>query len=382
MLLSDIGLTIPLFERGNNGIPTTNVAVEDIARRCTSYEHTIAARGGFESMRVGFPCSKDEAVNIFNTWLGRSTVVYSPDIAVIWEGQLAGITMTLGQRRRSISLEKLSNRLRCRYTDENGATTATSPTSDATSIALYGTKDAVVSASSITSTQASGIAARALAQWKNPQQQPDTKIMTGNLGDVSVDLLFKGWYWTLGWVVTSRTSTTATATGTQIGALIAASGVGIGVTNAFLSTSTANIGTTGVTATEFIADETTYQEKIEQLVAQGDGADRWVLMCLEDRVLALRKWAGATPSTVSYVAHLGDHRVYTPEGRLVNPWDVRPDTMYQEVDLLNPSLVSAYDDATRQYVERVVCTISPSRIGVTLEPQASDSLDTLLRGIS
>lgn len=381
-LLSDIGITIPLFGRGAAGVPSTTLAVADLAGRCDSYEHTIAARGGFESMRTGFKADLDEAIDIFNTWLGRSTVVSSPDAMTIWEGILAGISVTLGQRRRSISLDKLSNRLRCRYTDENGTTAVTSPTSNSASIALYGTKDAVVSASNITATQASGIAARALSQWKTPQQQPDTQITTGNLGDVSVDLLFRGWYWTLGWVVTSRTSTTTTATGTQIGALIATSGVGIGVTNPFLSTSTFNIGTTGRSPSEFIPPETAYQEKIEQLVSEGDGTDRWVLMCLENRELHFRKWAGATPDTIHYVANLGTHQVFTPQGRVVEPWDVRPDTMYQEVDLLTPAPVAGYDDATRQYVERVVCTVSNSRIGVTLEPQASDSLDVLLRGIS
>lgn len=382
MLLSDIGLAIPLFERGASGVPSTTYHGVDLATRCSGYEHTIAARGGFESMRTGFKTDLDEALDIFNTWLGRPTVVSGPDAQTIWEGHLAAITLTAGQRTRNTSLEKLANRLRCRYTDTSGTTAASSPASDSASIALYGTKDAVVSASNITSTQASGIAARALAQWKNPQQQPSTRIATGAIGEVGVDLLFRGWYWTLGWVVTSRTSTTATVTGTQIGALIATSGVGIGVTNAFLNTSTFNIGSTGVSATEFIAPETTYLEKIDQLVAQGDGADRWVLMCLEDRALTFRKWAGATPSTVHYIAGLGDHQVTTPEGRVVEPWDVRPDRMFQEIDLLNAAPVAAYDDSTRQYVERVVCSVSASRIGVTLEPQASDSLDVLLRGIA
>lgn len=383
MLLSDIGITIPLLRRGASGIPSTDLVVSDLAGRCTSYEQTIAARGGFESMRIPFVADLDEAIDIFNTWLGHSTVVTGPDTQIIWEGQLAEISVTLGQRRRSIGLDKLANRLRCRYTDTNGVTATTSPTSDSASIALYGTKDAVISMSHVTSTTASGAAARALAQWKNPQQQPSTRIETGGGGNVVVELLFRGWYWTLGWVVTSRASTTATATGTQIGDLVQTSGVGIGVTNAFLSASRAFIGTTGVSATEEIAEETTFLEKIDQLVAQGDGVDRWVLMCLDGRQLNFRKWAGATPSTIDYIASLGGREVLTPEGRVIEPWDVRPDAMYQEVDLLSAAPVgTAYDGFERQYVERVVCQVSGDRIGVTLEPQASDSLDVVLRGVS
>jgi hypothetical protein len=57
--------------------------------------------------------------------------------------------------------------------------------------------------------------------------------------------------------------------------------------------------------------------------------------------------------------------------------------MYQEIDLLNPAPVGTiYDEAGRQYVERVVCSISGGRVGVALEPQASDDLDVILRGVA
>lgn len=123
-------------------------------------------------------------------------------------------------------------------------------------------------------------------------------------------------------------------------------------------------------------------DKLDRLVSQGDGTDRWVLMCLEDRVLTFRQWAGASPETIHYVANLTSHQVHTPEGVWVPPWDVRPDRMYQEVDLLAPGPTpTAFDDSTRQYVERVTCTIGPDRVGVSLEPAASDSLDAFLAAI-
>lgn len=382
MLLSEIGLSIPLFERGSGGVPTSNYHGIDVAVRAESYEHAIAARGGFESLRTGFACETDEAIDILNTWLGRSTIATGPEGQTIWEGQLVEITANLGQRRRSVALEGMSNRVRVRYSQNNAAASVTSAASDADSIAAYGTRDAVIAIGATTPSAAADAASRALAQWKNPIQRPSTQIATGDQGEVGVELLFKGWYWTLGWVLTSRTSATVTATGTQIGDLIQTSGVGIGTVNAFLNTSRATIGATGRSDTEFIADDTTYLSKIEKLVGLGDGTDRWVLLCLEGRQLTFRKWAGADPSSVTYIAPLGDHAVYTPAGALVPPWDVRPDAMYQEVGLLDAFPVgSAFDTATRQYVERVVCRVDQNGTSVTLEPAAQDSLDVLLAAL-
>lgn len=382
MLLSEIGLSIPLFARGLAGIPTTDYGGIDLAGRCTNYEQATAARGGFETMRTGFLCDRDEAIDILNSWLGRSTIVKGPTMQTIWEGQLAEISITLGQRSRSVSLDTLANRVRMRYSLPAGGASVTSPISDAASIAIYGTKDRVEAIAQTSAAAAAEAAVRALAQWRVPAQRASTKIGTGRLGEVSVDLLFRGWYWTLGWVLTSRTSTTITATDAQIFDLIQDSGSGIGAVNPFIDPSGALIGSTGSSDTEFIAPETTYLQKIEKLRDQGDGADRWVLMCLEGRRLTFRRWAGADPTTIAYVADLGSHQVFNPQGGLIQPWDVRPDAMYQELGLLDatPS-VAAYDTAARQYVERVVCTIGRDGAGVTLEPAASDSIDTLLAAL-
>jgi hypothetical protein len=379
MLLSEIGLSIPLFERGSGGAPTTNYHGIDLAARSESYQHSIVATGGFETMRVGFLCDLDEAIDVLNNWLMRSTVVTGPDAQTIWEGFLAEISIAVGPRKRGANVESVYNRIRCRYTDTNGVPATTSPTTDAASIALYGTHDYIAKLGNTTSGAAGSLASLLQAKYASPQQTPATAITTGDQGKIAVECRFRGWYRTLDWVVTSRTSTTSTATGTQIGDLVQTSGVGIGVTNAFLSTSRANIGSTGQSATEFIATDTTYLDKIAQLVAQGDGSDRWVLMCLEGRALTFRKWAGATPSTIDYLSPLGSHQVFSPEGALVEPWDVRPDMMYLEVGMLDaaPS-ATAYDTAARQYVERVTCSIDSGRVSVELEPAASDSLDLRL----
>jgi hypothetical protein len=49
-----------LFERGSNGVPTS-AFVDDLRGRMTSYEHTIVAKGGFESCRIGYLGTLEEA---------------------------------------------------------------------------------------------------------------------------------------------------------------------------------------------------------------------------------------------------------------------------------------------------------------------------------
>lgn len=381
MLLSELGLSIPLFQRGAGGIPTTRDDGTDLSDRCDGYQHRIAARGGFESMTTGYRCSLAEAKRaLFGDWLGRSTIVKGPAMQTIWEGQLCEITATLGQRSRSISLDTVANRVRVRYSLPNGGADVTTILDDLPSQAIYGVKDAVIALGSTAAAAAANAAGRYLAQWAYPVQRPSTQIATGGGGDIRLDFLFRGWYFTLDWVLHENSSEVSTTTNTQITTLIG--GGGIGGMNAFIDPSGSLVDIPGVSDTEFTAPDTPYMEKIESLVEQGDGSERWVLMCLEDRKLTFRKWAGATPGTIHYVADLGGHQVYTPQGALVPPWDVRPDRMYQEIGLLDATPVATADDATRQYVERVVCSIDAGGAGVTIEPAATDSLDVLLSALS
>jgi hypothetical protein len=389
-----IPLNIPVFERGASGIPTTTLA-DDLTGRIESYEHTIAATIGFESMRCNLTTEEfakvdvDEAVDMLSRWLGRSTVVTGPDAETVWEGFLTQIDADFGQgETRSIGLDAMANRINVRYTTVLGTPGSTGTASDTASQALYGVKDAVLSLpGTSTATAALNFRAKELARRKNPRMIPSTQIQRSKEdnapvapGTARISLTWAGWYTTLGWVLTSRTDTSTEATTTQVGALIGTSAPGIGATNAFLSTSTTLIVASGISDTRKIEADTTYRQKIEALLGQGNSAgERLAYMVLEDRKLTVRQWAGATPNTVTYRRDLGDPNVYDATYGLVEPWNVRPDAIYEVRDLLDIGPVTtAADAAARLYVERVVCSITPEGTNVALEPQASDSFDAML----
>ncbi len=374
-LFAAIGMRINVYAAGVNGSITTNLA-GSYSRRVQTYEHAISASVGFESMQWTFTGNLSEARTWLREGLMQSIIVYGPDTEVVWEGYITQVDVNFGTKARSVSLDSMANRVRVRYTTVLDTPGVTANVDDAYSQAVYGVKDYVESLNKSTSTDAGNAAAAILASMKNPRMQPTTAIQTGDItSGAAITVMCAGWYTTLDWVLTSRTSTTNTATGTQIGDLLSTSSPGIGQTNAFLSTVTGRIGTTGITATEYIEQDTPYRAKIESLVALGDGTDRWVLMCLEGRQLWFQKWAGAAPGTIDYQSSLRSRQIYDLSGGWVRPWRVRPDTMYIERDLLDPSPVSTQQDAAaRQYVERVRCTIGETDMGCDLEPQASDSL--------
>jgi hypothetical protein len=99
----------------------------------------------------------------------------------------------------------------------------------------------------------------------------------------------------------------------------------------------------------------------------------------EDRVFHARPWAGANPNTTTYQRHIGESTVRNAIGTAIEPWLVRPDAMYQTIELLDPAPVSGQQDAAaRFYVARVSFSISEGQIALTLEPEQSSDLSALL----
>ena len=373
-----IPLSIQLYERGALGRPSTT-ALPELRERIDSYTHTITDQFGFESMSVPFTCGLDEALEWLTNGLMRSVVVVDPDARTVWEGYLHTIRATIGQKTIVLSLDGMANRVTCLYTTTYGIAGTTSATSSAASQALYGVRDRIVSLQGDTSTAAANKATVILADLAFPKSREATQAMTGDLGSVQLTLDFEGWYGTLGWVTTSRSSTTNTAISTQIAALINTSSPGIGATNNFLSTETRNIKVISNTATEKIEAGTTYRDKIEGLLKQGTGVLPVTWGVYDDRQFYAVTWAGATPTTITYQEMVGTSDVYDSVGNIVPPWLVRPNAMAQVVELLDVGPVSGtVDAAARKYVGRVTCSISGTAIGCTLEPSDIDTVDARL----
>lgn len=363
-----------LYQRGAAGVPSTTVRLPDLRGRITSIDWTITDQGGFESASLTFPGTVDE----FLWWqeeLMASLVIAGPHAQICWEGAMVEVRATLGQETHSRSIDGMANRVRCTYTTVNGMPGTTATVSDTTSQARYGIKDLAVPLPTVTSTEAEAFRDRTLDKTRYPVRRPSSTAQTGELGQVAITLVFAGWYTTLDWVLTSDSSTTNTVVSTQFVSLL----TDAAAVNAFISTSTTRIATSTVSASEYIADDTPYRAKFESLLAQGTGSARYAWGVYEDRTFVAEAWAGASPTTIQYQRRLGSGHVVDATGARIDPWDLRPNRMYQIAELLelNPA-TNEQDSAARYYVARVSFHADASGVGAQLEPSDSDDLSATL----
>lgn len=358
-----------VFERGAGGVPTTTTVA--LPALPTRYEHTISDRFGFESMTIRIPVRPTTAQDWLDRGLMRSAIVYNPDGGVAWEGFAQSITATLGQKRASVSMDAIANRVRCKYTTVLDSPGTTATASHSASQALYGVKDMVVTLDKTTATEAAYKRDRVLTERALPRSAETSEARSGAAGDVTLELAFVGWYATLAWLVFGATSTSTSSATTQVGSFLTT----IAATNPFISTSTLDIAALGRTATQYTDADTPYRAKIEDLLGLGDTSGNpltWGVY--EGRTFRVAAWAGASPSGAGYVEQGGEACVLL-NGMRIAPWDVRPNMMSTiRTFTENTSLAGTIDTGATRYIGRVTCTIDGDSAGVTLEPSETSDI--------
>lgn len=375
-----IPLNIICYERGIAGVPSTSLSLPDLRERVDSYQHSIADRYGFESCTMSLHVSVAEAIDWLQNGLMRSLIVSGPDAETVWEGFLETITVTLGQKKASLSLRGMTNTVRILWTTEQGTPGDTSIPAIAASTlsqSLYGVKYYIGSLPKVKAAQVLNAGAKLLTALALPRSAEPTDAITGGMGEITLELSFVGWYATTEWVIVSNSSTANTATNTQ---LTATWFPALATINAFLSTDYSGIAFTGPLMTEYVAHYSTYKQVIDRLMAMGDSANDTVAYGVyENRQFQAVTSAAAAPSTITYQEDAGTGIVMDAVGNEIKPWNVRPNAMSQVLQLLDSGPVTgAIDAAARKYVARVTCSIQGDSIGCTLEPGGAGGIDALL----
>jgi hypothetical protein len=377
--LATLDLQLNVFERGAGGIPTTTLAAA-LQARIDSCEFSIADKFGFETLTCTFVATLEEGLDWLANGLMRGGELSGPDCEIIWEGFLETIEVQFGQERRSASIREMANRVRVRYQTVLGSQgarpTSTTFFEDTASEALYGKKDLALAVGNTSDgTEVDDYGNIKLAELRNPHAAPSSEVTSGDLGEIRVMLHFAGWYAATEWTIASNTSTTKTTTTTQIGTILTA----LAAVNAFISTSTANIVASGVTATGFMEPDSTYRAKIEQLMARGNGTDPYAFGVYGAREFYASVWSGADPSMTTYRRHLGEAAIEDSAGGDVALWNVRPNANYSIVELLDIAPVATQQDsAAGFYIARTTCAIGAGQISVRLEPGEGSDLEAIL----
>jgi len=361
-----IPLQVVCYDRGPGGAFTWQNPVS-LAGRLTSYEDAIEARGGYKLWRGAFECAPEELAEWLQAGLLRGVRTYTPTGRLRWEGVLVELKATIGPVSIVRSLDDMANRIIVSYADAGGSGDTTSIYSDTASIAEYGTKDLQLN---LSTTTAAGAAQRAQTDLKAlawPIASRETTFSSDTGGSVRIELRAVGRYELLDWLLTTNTTTATAVTSTQAITLLTA----FNAVNNWFSTSTAEITATGHSDTQYIEPYTSYQEKLEALLSQGNSTQTALAWGIyDDGVLRIVPWAGATPTVIGYYRHAADRTVRDPYGNVIPPWDWAPDVMAEDTAILGTTASdAAIASETREYIARVSLRIDSGGVSGTLEPE-------------
>jgi len=379
MIASIYGFTVNIHARTNT--TALGAQIDSVGGRLESYQHTSTATFGYESATLTLTAADLDEALVWTERLLCPVLAYGPGADLIWDGYISQVELRVGDRTRSYSLDGVANRVRCRYTTVLGTPGVTAAVSNVASVALYGVRDAVISLGTLNLASAQALRDAYLVDHAFPRARPTTTLRNGDAtgGGVALTLTCAGWYATLGAVMLARTDTATEATTAQLATLIGATTPGIGVTNGWLDPSTVEIVTTGVVATRKIEEDTSYRQAIETRLGMGSTANvRYAWGVYGARQFVVRPWAGATPGTAGYRVRLADASVMNTGGGAVELWQVRPDAMVEDSDLVSAAPPSgAVEGGGSFYVERV--TFSAQRGGMELELEPSDNTNLTAR---
>ena len=152
----------------------------------------VVSPEGWSAAAVGGPVAAElrasgpvEALLTLAAWLGYQVQITSPRGQVVWWGQVSGVEVAAGGVTRGVNLQETVNRLKVIYASPQAgglaASAETSWTEDADSVALYGYRERVYTASGdMGSSQATALRGSLLNRLATPQK---TMTVGGGKGD-------------------------------------------------------------------------------------------------------------------------------------------------------------------------------------------------------
>lgn len=157
---------------------------------------------GWSAAAVGGPVACEvelagEAAELLGlaAWLGYGLEVAGEAGELLWWGQVTGLEVAAGGVRRGLAIGEVANRVKLLYVRqaaggvEEAAETAWSE--DAASVALYGARERVFSAGTLTDAQAAAMVATLLGKLAAPQRS--VRLETG-AGAATGRLTGRGWF--------------------------------------------------------------------------------------------------------------------------------------------------------------------------------------------
>jgi len=307
------------------------LALENVTQ---DWRRSIRVQGGY--WQGSFTVEGDSSFlqNFFYRYLGNHVAEKVGQLAT-WEGLVYEMELDLEGVRRRRSLDLLSNRVKCDYTDTAAAAQSTAWATDANSIARYGQRDEVVSL-------AGGQYPLATAQARRSTQLLDRgwpwahPVAITEPGSPKLTVSVCGYIFTANW----RYVTSADAATGNVDAWLSSI---VSTDCEFLSS--VSLDTNALQVKRTLANPKQGWDLIKELTALGDGTNLWRFWVGPGRVC---RYAAIDVAPRYFLRRGG---VYTKVGsrETVNPWLIQPgvfrDAMYpvRRAEPGSPWLKSAAD---------------------------------------
>jgi hypothetical protein len=336
-----------------------------------SYQHVIAAVGGFWSARVGIGASIVDMDDWLTNGLGRRITAYSPSLDKIWDGFVNGVSINFGpvSLRRGRLLE-VANRVAVTYStifvdpDTGEVIVGTRPTTpfadDTTSQNKYGIIEKVLSTAGVDEEnqgEASLIRDTFLEEHKLPKTTRSMSL-TGE-SSVSVSLECLGFVHWLHYVYNTTTTGTINASAKVIDIL------GAGPNTAWLAFGTSNVEANTVQVNAWEDENRKAFSLLKSITAKGDASyNRWLFGIYEN----MQAYYHQAPQELEYIRRISSQRVAVSRvgGGLVQPWDIRPGKWIATPDFVptQKTPLRVGDDPRAMFIETVSYTM-PDQVSIT-----------------
>ncbi|MHB9031926.1 MAG: hypothetical protein ACYC6L_02650 [Anaerolineae bacterium] len=190
--------------------------------------------------------------------------IYNEQRVCAWWGYVHEVSVSVGAITMGVNLDGLANKVAVSYETDAGEQATTAWAQDADSVALYGTKELLLSAEIKGQTAAEALRTVYLAGAKTPVAQFNV-----SQGELVIKLHCLGWWQTLDWKYYAAATGSTSDTTAQIAAMVTAAGQ-------FLTGSVVR-ATSGVTCDPYRSGENTAKAEIEALLAAGNSSGAGLL---------------------------------------------------------------------------------------------------------
>ncbi|MHB9032334.1 MAG: hypothetical protein ACYC6L_04715 [Anaerolineae bacterium] len=188
--------------------------------------------------------------------------IYNEYQVCVWWGYVHEVSVSVGAITMGVNLDGLANKVAVSYETDAGEQATTAWSQDADSVALYGTKELLLSAKVVGVTAAEALRSVYLGGAKTPMAQ--FEAATSDQVGARAKLHCKGWWQTLDWKYYAAATGTASDTTAQIAAIVTAAGQ-------FMTGSIVR-ATSGITCDPYRSGENTAKAEIEALLGAGNSS--------------------------------------------------------------------------------------------------------------